>query len=119
MLALWLAASLPGRAEEPSSASDLAKYDANITAEDREHWGRHWLDLVRFAESNGYERDATKPHAWRYRDYVIRAFNDDKPYNRFVVEQLAGDEQPDSTAETLIAAGFARLGPWDDEPADP
>ena len=52
--------------------------------------GPLWLDLVRYAETNGYERDAVKPHAWRYRDYVIRAFNDDKPFDRFVVEQLAG-----------------------------
>ena len=81
-------------------------------------WGRHWLDLVRYAESNGYERDATKPDVWKYRDYVIRSFNKDKPYDRFVVEQLAGDELPDVSAETLIALGYTRLGPWDDEPAD-
>jgi hypothetical protein len=84
-----------------------------------ERWGRHWLDLVRFAETNGYERDATKPYAWRYRDYVIRAFNRDKPFDRFVLEQLAGDELPDADAETLIATGYYRMGPWDDEPADP
>ena len=57
-----------------------------------EKWGRHWLDLVRYAETNGYERDGPKPFAWRYRDYVIRSFNADKPYDRFVREQLAGDE---------------------------
>jgi len=84
-----------------------------------ERWARHWLDLVRYAETNGYERDATKPHVWRYRDYVIRALNDDKPYDRFVLEQLAGDELPGRSAETLIALGYTRLGPWDDEPADP
>ncbi|MBI1353908.1 MAG: DUF1553 domain-containing protein [Acidobacteria bacterium] len=84
-----------------------------------ERWGRHWLDLVRYAETNGYERDAVKPSVWRYRDYVIRAFNDDKPFDRFALEQLAGDELPDLTPETLIATGFYRLGPWDDEPADP
>ncbi|HYO82271.1 MAG TPA: PSD1 and planctomycete cytochrome C domain-containing protein [Bryobacteraceae bacterium] len=84
-----------------------------------ERWARHWLDVVRFAETNGYERDAAKPHAWRYRDYVIKAFNDDKPYDRFILEQIAGDELPDVNAETLIATGFNRLGPWDDEPADP
>jgi len=84
-----------------------------------ERWARHWLDAVRYAESNGYERDAIKPSVWRYRDYVIRAFNDDKPYNRFVLEQLAGDELPNRSTETLIATGFHRLGPWDDEPADP
>jgi hypothetical protein len=86
-----------------------------------ERWARHWLDLVRYAESNGYERDATKPFAWRYRDYVIRAFNSDKPFDRFVIEQLAGDELPEGevTAETQVATGYYRLGPWDDEPADP
>ncbi|MEX2285828.1 MAG: DUF1549 and DUF1553 domain-containing protein [Planctomycetaceae bacterium] len=83
-----------------------------------ERWGRHWLDLVRFAETNGYERDAIKPQAWRYRDYVIRSLNDDKPYDRFILEQLAGDELADATADSLIATGYYRLGPWDDEPAD-
>ncbi len=84
-----------------------------------ERWARHWLDLARFAESNGFERDAVKPFAWRYRDWVIRAFNDDKPYDRFLVEQIAGDELPDASPDTMIATGFHRLGPWDDEPADP
>ncbi len=83
-----------------------------------EHWGRHWLDLVRFAETNSYERDGAKPHAWRYRDYVIRAFNADKPFDRFVREQLAGDELPDSGDDGVIATGYYRLGIWDDEPAD-
>ena len=83
-----------------------------------ERWGRHWLDLARYAETNGYERDAIKPSVWRYRDYVIAAFNADKPYDRFIREQIAGDELPDANAETLIATGFHRLGPWDDEPAD-
>jgi hypothetical protein len=84
-----------------------------------ERWARHWLDLVRYADTNGYERDAVKPSAWRYRDYIIRSLNQDKPYDRFVLEQIAGDELPDRNAETLIATGFNRLGPWDDEPADP
>ena len=84
-----------------------------------ERWARHWLDLVRYAETNGYERDATRPHVWRYRDYVIRALNEDKPYDRFILEQLAGDELDDAGSDTLIATGYYRLGPWDDEPADP
>jgi mono/diheme cytochrome c family protein len=83
-----------------------------------EKWARHWLDLVRFAETNSYERDGVKPHAWRYRDYVIRALNADKPYDRFIREQLAGDELPDSDDDAVIATGFYRLGIWDDEPAD-
>jgi hypothetical protein len=83
-----------------------------------EHWARHWLDLVRFGETNGYERDSAKPFAWRYRDYVIDAFNRDKPYDRFVREQLAGDELDPGSTEALVATGFYRLGIWDDEPAD-
>ena len=83
-----------------------------------EKWGRHWLDLVRFAETNSYETDEAKPHAWRYRDYVIRAFNSDKPYDRFIREQLAGDELPDGGADGVIATGYYRLGIWDGDPAD-
>ncbi len=83
-----------------------------------EHWARHWLDVVRFAETNSYERDGNKPNAWRYRDYVIRSLNDDKPYDQFLREQVAGDELPEVTPETIIATGFYRLGIWDDEPAD-
>ena len=83
-----------------------------------ERWARHWLDLVRYAETNGYERDSVKPFVWRYRDYVIQSFNNDKPYDQFILEQLAGDELPGSSAETLVATGFYRLGPWDEEPAD-
>jgi len=84
-----------------------------------ERWARHWLDVVRYADSNGYERDAEKPFVWRYRDYVIEALNQDKPFDRFVVEQLAGDELPDTSVDTHVATGFLRLGHWDDEPADP
>lgn len=84
-----------------------------------ERWGRHWLDVVRFAQSNGYERDGEKAQIWKYRDYVIQAFDEDKPYNRFVIEQLAGDELPDATAASRAATGFYRLGVWDDEADDP
>jgi mono/diheme cytochrome c family protein len=83
-----------------------------------EHWGRKWLDVVRFAETNSFERDGVKPHAWRYRDYVIRSLNEDKPYDEFLKQQLAGDERPNPTADDLIATGFYRLGVWDDEPSD-
>ena len=83
-----------------------------------EKWARHWLDLVRYAETNGYERDSRKDLIWKYRDYVIRAFNQDKPYDRFVLEQLAGDELPDKTGDSVTATGFYRLGIWDDEPAN-
>ncbi len=84
-----------------------------------EKWGRHWLDLVRYAESNSYERDDTKPFVWRYRDFVIQSFNADKPYDEFLIEQLAGDEMDEVTPERIIATGYYRLGIWDDEPADP
>jgi mono/diheme cytochrome c family protein len=83
-----------------------------------EKWGRHWLDVVRYAETNGYERDGDKPFAWRYRDYVIRSFNDDKPFDQFVREQLAGDEMLGYHPDAVIATGFYRLGLWDDEPSD-
>jgi hypothetical protein len=83
-----------------------------------ERWARHWLDVSRYAETNGYERDGSRKFAWRYRDYVIEAFNQDKPYDRFVLEQIAGDELPGSDAQTRIATTFLRLGTWDDEPAD-
>ncbi|MEO2013392.1 MAG: PSD1 and planctomycete cytochrome C domain-containing protein [Fuerstiella sp.] len=92
-----------------------------------EQWGRHWLDVVRYADSSGFANDWERPNAWRYRDYVIRAFNNDKPYDEFVREQIAGDEiaaqrkaeggKPDNTtatdAELLLAAGFLRMGPWE------
>ncbi|MEY4180730.1 MAG: hypothetical protein RLY70_4304 [Planctomycetota bacterium] len=84
-----------------------------------ERWARHWLDVVRYADSNGYERDAEKPFVWRYRDYVIDAFNRDLPFDRFILEQIAGDQLPDAHTSSHIATGFLRLGHWDDEPADP
>src|SRR5262249_3204771 len=83
-----------------------------------ERWARHWLDVARYAETNGYERDGPKPHAWRYRDYIIDSFNKDKPYDHFLTEQLAGGELPSSNAETQIGTTFLRLGTWDDEPAE-
>lgn len=83
-----------------------------------EQWARHWLDVVRYADTNSFERDLPKPNAWRFRDYVIRSFNQDKPYDRFIREQIAGDELPDGGNDGLIATGYYRLGQWDDEPAD-
>lgn len=80
-----------------------------------ERWGRHWLDIARYAESNGRELNSTYPQAWRYRDYVIKAFNDDKPYNRFLQEQIAGDllkaDSDEEWAQNLIATGFLAVGP--------
>ena len=83
-----------------------------------ERWGRYWLDLVRYADTNGFERDGDKPASWRYRDWVIAAFNSDKPYDRFLTEQLAGDELPDRSFDTMVATGYYRLGMWDDEVPD-
>jgi hypothetical protein len=81
-----------------------------------ERWAQHWLDVARYAESNGYEIDAERPHAYGYRDYVVRAFNGDLPYDRFILEQLAGDllaKGHDSRehADELVATGFNRCGP--------
>src|SRR5262249_28425270 len=73
-----------------------------------ERWGQHWLDVVRFAETHGFEMNQPRPNAWRYRDYVIAAFNEDKPYDRFVLEQLAGD-----ALGVDAATGFLVAGPWD------
>ncbi len=79
-----------------------------------ERWGRHWLDVARFGESQGYERDKIRDHAWRYRDYVIRSFNADKPFDRFVREQLAGDVLAPRDPEGIVATGFLVAGPWDE-----
>ena len=76
-----------------------------------ERWGRHWMDVARYGDSGGYEYDYEYRNAWRYRDYVIRAFNEDKPYDQFVLEQLAGDELDEVTFDGLIATGFHRVGP--------
>ncbi|HAV63205.1 MAG TPA: hypothetical protein DCY13_12675, partial [Verrucomicrobiales bacterium] len=84
-----------------------------------ERWGRHWLDVVRYADSSGFANDYERGNTWRYRDYVVRAFNDDKPYDQFIREQIAGDElyeaQPEGArdSELLVAAGFLRMGPWE------
>ena len=78
-----------------------------------ERWGRHWLDVVHYGDTHGYDKDKLRPNAWPYRDYVIRSLNDDKPYGRFVEEQLAGDTLYPQTADGHIAQGFISAGPWD------
>ncbi|MGP0070067.1 MAG: PSD1 and planctomycete cytochrome C domain-containing protein [Isosphaeraceae bacterium] len=78
-----------------------------------QRWARHWLDLVRYAESDGYRSDAYRPAAWRYRDYVVRSFNGDRPYDRFLTEQLAGDELDPDDPELRVATGYFRLGPYE------
>lgn len=76
-----------------------------------ERWAQHWLDVVRFAETNGFELDQDREQAWRYRDYVVRSLNEDKPYDRFIREQLAGDEMAPDDFEMRVATGFLRAGP--------
>lgn len=78
-----------------------------------ERWARHWLDVVHFGETHGYDKDQPRPNAWPYRDYVIRAFNEDKPFARFVQEQIAGDVLFPNTADGIEALGFISAGPWD------
>jgi hypothetical protein len=82
-----------------------------------EQQARHWLDVVRYADTSGLANDYERPHAWRYRDYVVRSFNSDKPFDRFVTEQLAGDglraSKDEWNSELLVAVGFLRMGPWE------
>ncbi|MEM9703626.1 MAG: DUF1549 domain-containing protein, partial [Planctomycetota bacterium] len=84
---------------------------------DSPHYGermaQHWLDVVRYADSSGFANDFERGNAWRYRDYVVRSFNDDKPYDRFIKEQIAGDEIASDDPQGLIAVGFLRMGPWE------
>ena len=117
---------LPPTPEEVRAFLEDSRPDAYERLVDRllacqhygEHWARHWLDVVRYSDSMGFERDEFRPTAWRYRDYVVSAFNKDKPYNQFLREQLAGDElageRTDPAAqEQRIATGYLRVGPWD------
>jgi Protein of unknown function (DUF1553)/Protein of unknown function (DUF1549)/Planctomycete cytochrome C len=79
-----------------------------------ERWARHWMDVVHFAETHGHDQDRPRDHAWPYRDYLIHAFNDDKPYARFVQEQVAGDVLFPESADAIVATGFLATGPWDE-----
>jgi len=78
-----------------------------------ERWARHWLDVVHYGDTHGYDKDKPRPNAWPYRDYVVRAFNADKPYGRFIREQLAGDVLYPETRDGIEATGFISAGPWD------
>src|SRR5579862_8068156 len=78
-----------------------------------EKWGRHWLDVVHYGDTHGYDKDKRRDHAWPYRDYVIRAFNEDRPYAQFIREQVAGDFLKPNDPEGVIATGFVAAGPWD------
>jgi hypothetical protein len=78
-----------------------------------EQQARHWLDVTRYADTAGFSNDFERPNAWRYRDYVVRAFQNDKPFDRFTLEQIAGDELAPADPEALIAVGYLRMGPWE------
>ena len=78
-----------------------------------EHWARHWLDIVKYADTCGYDKDKLRQNAWPYRDYVIRSFNSDKPYRQFVEEQIAGDELYPDSPDGILGLGFIAAGPWD------
>jgi hypothetical protein len=112
---------LPPAPEEVTAFVDDPAPDAYERLVDRllasprygERWARHWMDVVRYADTNGFERDELQSQIWRYRDYLIRSFNADKPYGQFIAEQLAGDEIRPGDADALIATGYLRLGPYD------
>jgi hypothetical protein len=110
---------LPPTPEETAAFVADSRHDAYERVVERllnsphygERWAQHWLDVVRFSETNGYEADKERPHAWRYRDYVVQSFNADKPYDRFLIEQVSGDLLPKPDPESLIATGLHRCGP--------
>ena len=112
---------LPPTPEDVQDFIDDASPDAYARLVDRllasprygERWGRHWLDVVHYADTHGYDKDKRRPNAWPYRDYVIRSLNDDKPYGRFVEEQVAGDALFPDDPQGTVATGFLAAGPWD------
>jgi len=112
---------LPPSPEEINAFSNDERDDAydrlvdHLLASPRfgERWARHWLDVVHFGETHGYDKDKPRPNAWPYRDYVIKSFNEDKPYRRFIEEQLAGDILYPGTVDGITGLGFISAGPWD------
>jgi mono/diheme cytochrome c family protein len=102
-------------ADPASEREALAKVVERLLASPHygEQWARHWLDVVRYADSSGFANDFVRGNTWRYRDYVVRAFNQDKPYDQFIREQIAGDEIAPENPEALVATGFLRMGPWE------
>jgi hypothetical protein len=112
---------LPPKPEEVDSFvrdSDPMAYEKLVerllgSAQYGERWARHWLDVVHYGDTHGYDKDQPRPNAWPYRDYVIRSFNEDRPYSRFVREQIAGDVLFGDTVDGIAATGFIAAGPWD------
>ncbi|MEA3211086.1 MAG: hypothetical protein QOE70_4143 [Chthoniobacter sp.] len=113
-LKAWTAAN-QSPARNPQSAIEKVVDRLLASPQFGERWGRHWLDVARYAESSGKDVNIAYPHAWRYRDYVIESFNEDKPYDRFIREQIAGDLLPAKNdaerAAQLVATGFLAIGP--------
>lgn len=101
-------------ADEASGAYERAVDRLLASPHYGERWARHWMDVVHFAETHGNDQDRERPHAWPYRDYLIRSFNNDKPYARFVEEQLAGDALFPFDPQGIVATGFIAAGPWDE-----
>jgi hypothetical protein len=101
--------------EEDKSEDAYERVVERLLASPRygERWARHWLDVVKYADTCGYDKDKLRPNAWPYRDYVIRSFNDDKPYRQFVQEQIAGDVLFPGTEDGILGLGFIAAGPWD------
>jgi mono/diheme cytochrome c family protein len=98
---------------DPSSAVRTFATELMSSPHYGEHFATRWLDVARYADTAGFANDYSRPNAWRYRDYVVRSFNNDKPYNVFVRQQIAGDELDPNDVENLIATGFLRMGPWE------
>ena len=100
---------------KPDPDAAVASYAAELMASPHygEQFASRWLDVARYADTAGFANDYSRPNAWRYRDYVVRSFNSDKPYDEFVRQQIAGDEIDESNVENLIATGFLRMGPWE------
>jgi len=110
-----LSFTLTGLPPDQSDLTNLSDHTNQLLASPHygERMARHWLDVVRYADSSGFANDYERGNTWRYRDYVIRAFNTDKPYDHFIIDQIAGDELDSNDAERLIATGFLRMGPWE------
>lgn len=103
---------LPPDQSDQTNLTDLTNHLLN-SPHYGERMARHWLDVVRYADSSGFANDYERGNTWRYRDYIIRSFNADKPYDQFIREQIAGDELDPNDPENLVATGFLRMGPWE------
>jgi mono/diheme cytochrome c family protein len=108
-----IAAFTPAHAADPQAAVAAAAERLLASPHHGERMAQHWLDVVRYADTAGFANDYDRGNAWRYRDYVVRAFNADRPFDRFIREQIAGDELAPENPEAVVATGFLRMGPWE------